>query len=236
MVDDWYGNTVVYTAVVTDYEHIAVSNFTEGVDYVFFTDGGSHPVEDRWKVEPVPDVVGHIHPRRVAKIPKVYPWFFDKLREYKYAIWIDGDMQILRSSFVPEILSFMDNGLVLSPHCDGRHCAYGEATIRPEKYAKEPLDAQVAWYEAEGFPTEYGLYEGGVLAWDMTNPRAKELGMFWLVQNMIFSYQDQVSLPYALWKMNFTPDVLPASFRVMPPDEKVLGFGWVHINAHKRSD
>jgi len=42
-----------------------------------------------------------------------------------------------------------------SPHFDGRHCAYGEATIRPPKYANEPLDEQVAFYQSEGFPYEY---------------------------------------------------------------------------------
>ena len=89
-------------------------------------------------------------------------------------IWIDGDMGIVSKVFVLEIMSYMKNGFVVSPHFDGRHCAYGEATIRPPKYANEPLDEQVAFYVSEGFPTEFGLYECGVSVRDLTNPKVKE--------------------------------------------------------------
>lgn len=219
---DWKGQTVVYTAVAGDYEHLGPHVFEDGVDYVYFTDY-SRPVQPEWRIEDL-TLFKHLHPRRAAKIPKAAPHEFSVLEQYRYAIWIDGDMQIQSGSFVEEFLSYMHNGLVLTPHFDNRHCAYGEATIRPAKYASEPLDAQVAFYEREGFPQEQGLYEGGVIARDMRDQRVRELGARWLVQNMIFSYQDQVSLPYVLWKMKFRPDVLPKSFR---------DFGWVHINAHR---
>jgi hypothetical protein len=219
---DWKGRTVVYTAVAGDYEHLGTHVFEDGVDYVYFSDC-SRPIQSRWQVEDL-SAFKHLHPRRAAKIPKVAPHEFAILEKYRYAIWIDGDMQIQSESFVEELLSYMRNGMVLTPHFDGRHCAYGEATIRPAKYASEPLDAQVAFYEQEGFPLEQGLYEGGVIGRDMRNAKVRELGFRWLAQNMIFSYQDQVSLPYCLWKMRFSPGVLPKSFR---------DFGWVHINAHK---
>lgn len=222
-MEDWKGNTVVYTAVVTDFEHQGHQELTDGVDYRYFSDGTSQPLQSDWVVEELPDL-GHIHPRRVSKLPKHCPHFFKSLEQYKYAIWIDGDMQILRPEFVPELLGYLQNGLVLSPHFDNRHCAYGEATIRPPKYQTEPMDQQVEFYHKDGFPEEFGLYETGVLAWDMTNCEAERLGQMWYLHNMVFSYQDQVSLPYALWKTGFQPDVLPQSFRYMD---------WVTINAHR---
>jgi hypothetical protein len=61
----------------------------------------------------------------------------------------------------------------------------------------------------------------------MTNHEVKQLGKIWYQQNITWSYQDQVSLPYCLWKTGYKPDVLPKSFRE---------YNWVRINAHKRED
>lgn len=225
---DWKGKTAVFTAAITDFEHQGIHEFIDGVDYHFFKDDEADPpLQDEWQVHMLNEF-SHLNPRRLSKLPKHYPEFFDVLCGYQYLIWIDGDMQVISQDFVPEILSYMDDkGLVLSPHFDGRTDAYGEATIRSPKYVSEPLDAQVEFYRADGFPGFNGLYETGVMARDLTHPKTRELGMMWYIQNMVFSYQDQVSLPYCLWKLNYDPSVLPKSFR---------DFGWVHINAHKRSN
>jgi hypothetical protein len=61
----------------------------------------------------------------------------------------------------------------------------------------------------------------------MTNKDVQKLGELWHQQNLTWSYQDQVSFPYCLWKTGFTPDVLPQTFR---------NYNWVHINAHTRED
>jgi hypothetical protein len=41
------------------------------------------------------------------------------------------------------------------------------------KYANEPLDEQCDFYRSEGFPEQYGLYECGVSARDLTNRKGK---------------------------------------------------------------
>lgn len=226
MAEDWYGNTAVCTAVTGAYEHTCSKLFLEGVDYIYFTDGQiPFGMPDEWKQIILGDEL--MDNRRRAKRPKLNPHSIDILNNYKYLIWIDGDMEILTPGFVPEIISFLNNGFVISPHFDNRHCAYTEAEIRPKKYAKEPLDQQVAFYKQEGFPKDFGLYECGVSARDMTNLEVKKLGEFWYEQNMTWSYQDQVSLPYCLWKTGYKPDVLPQSFR---------DYNWVRINAHTRED
>ena len=226
MVNDWFGNTVVVTAVTGAYEHRASNLFIKGVDYIYFTDGNSpFPIYDPWKQIILGDE--NLDNRRRSKRPKLNPHSIDILNNYKYLIWIDGDMEILKEDFVPSILSFMNNGFVISPHFDNRHCAYGESNIRPAKYANEPLDEQVEFYRSEGFPENFGLYECGVSARDMTNQDVKNLGELWHEQNLTWSYQDQVSLPYCLWKTGYKPDILPETFR---------SYGWVRVNAHTRED
>jgi hypothetical protein len=217
-------NIAIITAVTGDYDHIGSHFYGENnnIDYIYFTDGKSRPRDKVWQVRNLPDLP--LDPRRLAKFPKLHPHYFPELRDYDYVIWIDGSMQIRSFVFVDEILSFLKNGLVLSPHFDGRDCGYGEATIRPLKYRKQPLDEQTDFYYYRNFPEHFGLYEAGVQARDMKVSAVCDLGEVWLGQNLMWSYQDQVSLGYSLWKTGFVPDVLPKSFRK---------YNWVHINAHK---
>jgi hypothetical protein len=223
---DWFNNTVICTAVTGGYDYPVYQPTILGVDYLFFTDGNSlSPIESPWSVHILGDE--HLDNRRRSKRPKLNPHSIPILNNYKYMIWIDGDMWIDDVNFINHIMSFMKNGFVVSPHFDNRHCAYGEATIRPQKYANEPLDAQCDFYMSEGFPEQFGLYECGVSARDLTNPKVKQLGELWHEQNLTWSYQDQVSLPYCLWKTGFEPDVLPQSFR---------NYNWVGINAHTREE
>ena len=224
---DWFGNTAVYTCVTNGFDYTRHQKMIDGVDFYYFTDGKNDPSPQiGWKVCRMSDAtLSDIDPRRSAKIIKVNPFMSDILKGYRYTIWIDGSMQIMSSTFVPEILSYLSSGMVISPHFDGRKCAYGEATIRPAKYAKEPLDQQVEFYKKEGFPENYGLYECGLMARDMTNSIVKDFSDLWLEQNFSWSYKDQVSFPYCLWKLNYVPDILPKSFR---------DFQWVHINAHAK--
>jgi O-antigen biosynthesis protein len=223
---DWFNNTVICTAVTGGYDYHNDQPTIPGVDYLYFTDGNSpYPIDSPWNEQILGDE--HLDNRRRSKRPKLNPHSIPILNEYKYMVWIDGDMWIEDANFVNHIMSFMSNGFVVSPHFDNRHCAYTEATIRPAKYANEPLDEQCDSYRSEGFPEEYGLYECGVSARDLTNPKVKELGELWHQQNLNWSYQDQVSFPYCLWKTGFIPDVLPQSFR---------DYNWVGINAHKTED
>lgn len=241
MVEDWFGNTVICTAVTGGYDMPTVQMVSPGVDYIYFTDGQSlFPIGSPWKVEYLPEQDAHLDNRRRSKRPKLDPHSIPILNDYKYFIWIDGEISVHNPFFVPEILSYMKNGFVVSPHSDscneegfftplpiGRHCAYGEATIRPPKYANEPLDEQVEFYQSQGFPHNYGLYSCGVSARDMTNKKVKEIGSLWHEQNLTWSYQDQVSFPYCLWKVGFEPDVLPKSLYHM---------NWLWLNLHTRED
>ena len=220
---DWHNKTAVCTSVFGAHDYHGSSIMIDGVDYYYITDGLDDP-PGYWNIL-YPDLTAFNYDnRRKSKIAKLIPHRFEPLLKYKYLIWIDGDMQILSADFIPEILSFISNGLVISPHFDGRDCAYGEATIRPLKYQNEPMDEQVEFYKSEGFPEHMGLYECGVMARDMENLAVREMSELWFEQNITWSYQDQVSLPYCLWKTGFKPDILPQSFR---------NFNWVHINAHR---
>lgn len=220
-------NIAITTAVTNAYDHMRVNELLrDDIDYYFFTDDASEHLvpQKHWRRVRL-ETNGH--PRRDSKPPKLNPHQFDFLREYDYVIWVDGSITIHNFDFPNELLSHLNNGMVLSPHFDGRKDAYGEATIRPPKYALEPFDEQCAYYRGQGFPTGYGLYECGIIARNMKSEPVELLGKLWMDQIELWSIQDQVSLPYCLWRLEYEPDVLPQSFR---------DYGWVNVGAHMKEE
>jgi hypothetical protein len=93
MVTDWYGNTVICTAVTGGYDYMPAQPKIDGVDYVYFTDGKSTaPITGPW----IPILLGdeNLDNRRRSKRPKLNPHSIPMLLNWKYMIWIDGDMGI----------------------------------------------------------------------------------------------------------------------------------------------
>lgn len=213
----------ITTCVTGAYDHPRSEVHPSGYDYLFFCDEESEHLCPPWwqmvKLEP-----SDAPPRRRAKPPKLYPHQFDCLMDYEYVIWVDGGITIKNERFPDELLAYLTNGMVISPHFDGRRDAYSEATIRPPKYVNEPLDAQCANYRMLGYPGNTGLYECGVMARSMKSHESAELGKLWQFEVDMWSIQDQVSLPFCLWSLGYQPDVLPHSFR---------DFDWVDVHAHK---
>lgn len=213
----------VVTANMGEYDRTDQPHkLSSDIDYFYFTDGEDAP--KGWIHQSLPEQRG-LHPRTAAKLPKCWPQGLAVLQDYDRVVWVDAGMTILDAQTPRAVCSHLKEckGLAVSPHFDGRNDIVGEAEIRPPHYADQPLDEQVADYQAMGFPDDVGLYETGVLAWDMHDYDAERVGMCWYIQNVIWSYQDQVSLPYVLWQEKFTPSVFPRSFRNM---------NWVIVSAH----
>jgi len=63
------------------------------------------------------------------------------------------------------------------------------------QYHGEPLEAQIAHYRALGHPEHWGLWACGIIVW---RGAQRKLGAEWLAQQMIWTSQDQISLPLLL--------------------------------------
>lgn len=224
---DYKGNTVVVTAVTGSYDQPKPhAGRLDGVDYIAYSDGTFE--QPGWQNVLLENPLG-LNARMLAKGPKTNPHLYKELRDYKYMVWIDGSMIILQPTFVTDLLSHLRNGFVVSPHYDQRYCGYGEGELSMQlpKYPAEVIRQQMNYYEAEGFPRQYGLYAMGISARDMTNPRVAEVGALWYQQNLTWSFQDQVSFPYVLWRLNYQPDPLPMRF---------WDYYWVNISNHISED
>lgn len=197
---------VVYTALFGDYDDLREQPRSPGVEFVCFTDDPGLRVQG-WDVR-VRRPRYH-HPRMAAKWYKLLA--HRALPETRHAIWIDACVTLTAPDSAARLLGALGPaGLALCRHPD-RDNIYDEAeasrTLR--KYDGLPLREQVATYRAAGLPERHGLWAGTVIVRDLGRPAIRRLGRWWMRENLRWTYQDQLSLPYVLWRLDIAPTPLP---------------------------
>lgn len=197
---------VIYTAIYGGYDSLAPQPHMDGVDWVCFTDDAELGAAPPWKIRFEPG--RYEHPRLSAKWFKTHP--HRATAEYTRTIWIDGAIRVVSPTFVRELLEILgDRPLALFPHPD-RNNISDEATesAKMRKYQGLPLFDQVEHYRRQGF-TRSELYACGVLVRDNAYRPLRRLNEAWLAECLRWTYQDQLSLPYLLWRYNVLPALIP---------------------------
>lgn len=202
----------IYTSICGGYDDLkAQPEQSIPCDFVCFTDEPERLAGTPWRVAPVQASPGS-SARLSAKAAKVLPHSVLGDR-YDVSIWIDGSIQILRSSFAETLVaSTRETGFAALRHPD-RTCVYDELRAAQSgpaahKYRGQPVQEQVEAYRAAGYPDAFGLLAGGVIARDMRNPTAREISERWWVEINTWSLQDQLSLPFVLWSLGARATVL----------------------------
>jgi hypothetical protein len=199
----------VYTAIYGGYDTLQEQPEMPGVDLVCFTDDPELR-SPQWRV--VHARPRHVDPRMSAKWFKMHP--HRVLPRHRCTVWVDGSVQILGADFAEVVLEAMSpDGLALFRH-PARSTAAAEAAfcVPLGKYAGQPLLEQVASYRARGFPDEAGLWAGGIIGRENAQ-KIRRLGRLWMRENIRWTYQDQLSLPYLLWRLGIEPGMIPAGLR-----------------------
>jgi hypothetical protein len=215
----------------------------EGVDdAVLITDV---PVRSGWRniVEP-----SAAHPRLAAKRPRTRP---DLYTDCDASLWMDGSIHVLDERFVELVRERLrEHELVLWGHPEDRDCLLQEAAHCHDwpKYRHEPVLEQAQHYLAAGVPEHFGLWASGGIARRHTEQMTK-FGDAWLAEIERWTIQDQVSLPYVLWREGIVPgefgiDQLDNDMVVVMPHAEelrnhraiVLGLESDAINATSRAD
>lgn len=147
------------------------------------------------------------HPNREAKRPKVRPWEYTSASA---SIWVDASFRAVSDRFAVEALAYADP--IAQFEHPWRDCLYEEAAhsaLLP-KYVGEPVIEQARTYRAAGHPEHWGLWAAGVIARRHTR-EARALGEAWAREVSVWSFQDQVSQPYALRAVGLRPAALPGT-------------------------
>lgn len=163
-------------------------------DAVCVTDTPSG-VGDGWRVHVEPR---DEHPRLAAKRPKMLPWLFT---DCDAAVWLDASFEITSDRFRWWVDQHLErDSFVVWKHPEARIDFGDEAAICWDfpKYRDYNLRGQVQHYVQRGMPRRWGLFACGTIGWRF-DPMVKRLGSRWYDENVRWSIQDQVSLPFLLW-------------------------------------
>jgi hypothetical protein len=151
------------------------------------------------------------HPNRAAKRPKMHPGMYTNAPA---SVWLDGSFRVVSPRFVVDTVTIAgesEHGIAQFSH-PWRDCLYSEVTASLElpKYADEAqrIRVQRDAYLAAWMPPGWGLWATGVIARIHTRP-VLDWGMAWARQIDAYSYQDQISEPYVLWRAGLRPANLP---------------------------
>lgn len=157
----------------------------------------------------------HLHPRMAAKVAKCMPWLYS---DADIIIWIDNSIEMTSPDFVGWMYHHREKGCCISefihPHRDDLQDEW-DASRPMAKYQGQNIGQQCLRYEKEGFPRHWGMWATGWAVWDLSTPKlraeAEVLGEAWLLEQVRWSYQDQISQPYVSWKHGIPIGTLPGS-------------------------
>jgi len=188
----------IYTTIYGNYDTLKQQPDIDA-NFVCFTDNPDL-TSDQWEIR-LDTSFAHLHPRMQAKYFKlVCP--FDGL-----SLFIDGSIQIVNPDIIKTLSQFLKSGFACYAHPSGRTCLSSEvvASRQLSKYDGLPLEQQAHHYFSQGMPKDFGLWACGLI---LRDSKHTDFGKAWYFENLLWTYQDQISLPYVSWKEDFLIDTI----------------------------
>lgn len=167
-----------------------------GVDYFCLSDR-LVPSNSAWCHLPLPYDAGNGSASN--RYVKMHPHLL--FPDYDISVYIDGNIQLV-SAVTPIVLDSMrkaDMALYQHPF---RSCIYEEAaecTLLGHDWSWR-ISAQMRRYRLDGFPSEWGLFEGNVIVRKHRQPDIVRLMGKWWEEYRRYVRRDQLSLTYLAWK------------------------------------
>jgi len=191
------------TSIYGQHDYLTDPPEQEGVDeYIAVVDEPQSGACAMWRqiVEPRP----HMHPRMAAKVAKCCPaWYTDA----EYTIWIDGSARLKHGGVAEWAVGHLAKGAHAAQFQHPQRCDITPESIVSmgmSKYDGQACIEQAEFYKKQGLPENWGLFATGFIA----RPRWAGIQTAWLVEQMRWTYQDQISLPYVYWREARWPAVL----------------------------
>jgi len=197
---------IVYTAIVGNYDKLIPirAEYRKGWELRCFVDQVNFK-SDIWKIIEV----ARCGLSNLALARKIKILSNSFVRDGDISLWIDASMEVI-ASLNDYAALFPKEDFVAVSHPD-RKCTYDEmdACIVHKRAYPEKIDIQRKKYLEMGFPRNYGLIESQVLL-RKNNPQITALNNLWWQLLVEFeTWRDQVTLPLALWKLQYVPQIIP---------------------------
>jgi len=210
-------HVAIVTAIYDGYDELKPLLPQTGVDveWVCVHDGAPPDAvaAQGWTLvyEPRPGV----HPNRAAKHPKYEPW---KYTDAAVSLWVDASFRIVSDRFAVEATAALTDAEPIAQfQHPWRDCLFAEAeeSAGLAKYQGEPVLEQAESYRRAGHPEHWGLWATGVIARRHTEA-VRKMGWLWLAETYRWSFQDQISQPFALREKGLRPTAFPGTHLATP--------------------
>ena len=216
----------VYTCITGDYDTLKEIKFLDKeIDYICFTN--NHLItSNTWKIV----YIENEGLDNIALSRKIKIIGNDILCNYETLIWIDGALKLEKS-----IMSFLNNycdlkkyDFILIKHHE-RSCAYDEINECVKLGKENVFNAKkIENYLIENnYPKSNGLCETGILI-KKNCDSVKKIMNFWFNLLCNYSFRDQLSINYCLWKFKIKSNII--DFNIF--DNKYITFVNHNINSY----
>ena len=190
----------VYTAIIGKYDRLTEPKFVSPFcDYYIFCDA-EIPETSIWKKRDLPTDEKYLNLNNYqrAKYFKIFPHIF--FPDYDYSIWVDGNITIV-GDLAPFVERMGDKVMAEFQH-PNNDCIYDEAfsIVSQGKAQGSEVRKQIRQYKKENFPAHYGLFENSFIVRAHNDENCICLMDMWWDQMQKFTWRDQLSLSYVLWK------------------------------------
>ena len=193
------------TSIYGDYDTLVDPPEQEGVDEYIAVVDRHHDGCSRWTqlVEPR----AHLHPRMAAKVAKCRP---DLYTDADVTVWMDGGARLADEQSIKWAVGH--GGVIAQFRHPERDdvSAEADASYPLRKYEGQRVVEQAAHYKAAGLPDHWGLWACGLIV-RHTQELGHRFGNYWLAEQLRWSWQDQISEPYLLWRNMLRPVPLDGS-------------------------
>jgi hypothetical protein len=206
---------VVYTIIIGKYDKISKFNKQEGYNYFLFSE--IKYSDTNWTIIPISKLIEKVNSSKIkmTRYFKLLPHIFFK--DYDLSIYIDASYKIngdLNEMLLKTINPSFDLYFLQHPV---RNKVFQEfsAVIKYNKDTKKSVNKVKKRYIKENFPDNLGLTQNCIIIRKHNKKKIIKLMKFWWKEIKNYSYRDQLSLNYAIWKLNLNIRIYYLSYRFM---------------------
>ncbi len=205
----------VVTGIYGGYDPIRAVEVEQDIDadWIMVSDQTFDPPSPwRLVVEPAPPWESRLR----SRIPKCRP---DLYTDADVVVWIDGNFHPVAADSIRWAASFADFSqlaIIRHPRGDPSLAFEAYAARCTGKYGGHRLAEQVDYYEANGYPDDWGLWESRLIV-RRPSEALRHLGDAWMREMVRWASHDQIALSGVCWAAGLRP-------RDIDPDEAYTRF------------
>ena len=198
---------VIYTIITGKYNEVLQPLCTDDrFDYVLFSNDFKESQIGVWQIRNIPKPA-EIEPsdnKRLSRYPKSHPETM--LSEYKASLYMDANVQIADQWVYDRVVELSEKNvdyagikLIVSDRDDIYRHSYDICMVCAENDVNA-IEEMHALYK-DGYPEHYGLNENNIIFRKHTD-KMKAVDELWWKWIVNYSFRDQFSFMYSLWKYN----------------------------------